>query len=95
MRLTDCIALIWNLECRSLITTTNYLNYFKVVTTCYKPGSHRISSHFLLVSDVTLNDKGIYMVRWKLTILYVATTFMFASMISLRSISNYAYIRLL
>ena len=38
MRLTNCNILIWNLKCRSLITTTNYLNYFKVVTTLLQGG---------------------------------------------------------
>ena len=33
MRLTNYNALIWNVKCTSHIITTNYLNYFKVITT--------------------------------------------------------------
>ena len=38
MKLTNCNALIWNLKCRGHTTTTNYLTYFKVVTTLLQGG---------------------------------------------------------
>ena len=53
MRLTNCSGLIWNLKCKSLITITNYLNYFKVVTTLLQGGN-------LVTRWITLQIHGVF-----------------------------------
>ena len=70
--MTNCNALIWNLKCRNLIITTNYLNCFKVVTTLLQGGKLTnlwcFQACSYLVMQASNFHMGAYVCTWKLTL---------------------------